>query len=161
MSDPQTQPPNMSSLITPYATVNCLCIVSERVLRLRPDDNAATVLEGRCLRYSASVLPLSIFLKHTKFKALIHRNLFITLLLGSKVDTMLFKQLCYIQTKMYRLYRTRGPGGPVSLHWHADIWSLNKISQAIQIPSYKSICKCRCWSNDKIFKVTATVRKFF
>ena len=56
---------------------------------------------------------------------------------------------------------TRGTGGPVPLHWHAQIWSFNKISLAIQIPSHKSICKYRCWSNDKIFIITATVRKFF
>ena len=35
----------------------------------------------------------------------VHYNIFITLLLGSKAETMFFKQLCYIQTKMYRLYR--------------------------------------------------------
>ena len=29
-----------------------------------------------------------------------HHNLFITLLLGSKAETMLVKQGCYIQTKM-------------------------------------------------------------
>ena len=35
----------------------------------------------------------------------IHHNLFITLLLGSKAETVLAKQLCYIQTKMYISYR--------------------------------------------------------
>ena len=34
----------------------------------------------------------------------IHHNLFITLLLGSIAKTVLVKQPCYIQTKMYRLY---------------------------------------------------------
>ena len=33
----------------------------------------------------------------------IHHNLFITLILGSKAETI--KQPCYIQTKMYNLYR--------------------------------------------------------
>ena len=37
-------------------------------------------------------------------KYLVHHNLFITLLLGSIAKTMLVKQPCYIQTKMYRLY---------------------------------------------------------
>ena len=36
---------------------------------------------------------------------LVHHNLFITLLLGSKEETLLVKQPWYIQTKMYRLYR--------------------------------------------------------
>ena len=36
---------------------------------------------------------------------IIHQNLFITLLLGSKAKTVLTKQLCCSQTKMYRLYR--------------------------------------------------------
>ena len=34
-----------------------------------------------------------------------HQNLFITLLLGSKAKTVLAKQSCCIQTKMYRIYR--------------------------------------------------------
>ena len=36
---------------------------------------------------------------------LVHHNPFITLLLGSKRETMLAKQLCYIQTKMHRVSR--------------------------------------------------------
>ena len=34
----------------------------------------------------------------------IHHNLLITLFLGSIAETILVKQPCYIQTKMYRLY---------------------------------------------------------
>ena len=36
---------------------------------------------------------------------IIHHNLFKTLLLGSTAETLFVKQLHYIQTKMYRLYR--------------------------------------------------------
>ena len=35
----------------------------------------------------------------------VHHNLSITLLLGSKTETVLVKQLCHIQTKIHRLYR--------------------------------------------------------
>ena len=35
----------------------------------------------------------------------IYHSLFITLLLGSKAETKLVKQPCYIQTKMDRFYR--------------------------------------------------------
>ena len=35
----------------------------------------------------------------------IYHNLFITLLLRPKAETVLVKQLCYIQTKMHRFYR--------------------------------------------------------
>ena len=36
---------------------------------------------------------------------MIHHNLVITRLLGSETYTVLVKQPCYIQAKMYRLYR--------------------------------------------------------
>ena len=38
-------------------------------------------------------------------KTKIHHNLFKTLFLGSKAESVLVKQLYYIQTYMYRLYR--------------------------------------------------------
>ena len=42
-------------------------------------------------------------------KKYLHQNLFTTLLLGSKVETVLVKQLCYIKTKMYRFVCTIFP----------------------------------------------------
>ena len=41
----------------------------------------------------------------SKLYFIVHHNLIITHLLGSRAETMLVIQPCYIQTKMYRLYR--------------------------------------------------------
>ena len=38
-------------------------------------------------------------------KNILHQNLYITLFLGYKAENMFIKQPCYMQTKMYRLYR--------------------------------------------------------
>ena len=65
----------------------------------------------RPLKNHASKRLNFIKLQHVKEKGLtdrvllLHHNLFRTLSLGFKVETLLVKQLCYIQTKMYRLYR--------------------------------------------------------
>ena len=50
-------------------------------------------------------------------KICIHHNLFITGLLGSKVETMLGKQRCCIPIKMPRLYRKIAIPGNFSIFW--------------------------------------------
>ena len=47
-------------------------------------------------------------------KTHLHYNLLITLLFGSKAETMLVKQQCYIQIKIYRIYRKMTYGHYVS-----------------------------------------------
>ena len=48
----------------------------------------------------------------------LHQNLFITQSLGSKTKTVLAKQTCCIQTKMYGLYRK------MTINGHFSIWSI-------------------------------------
>ena len=45
----------------------------------------------------------------------IHHNLLVTLLLGFKTENMLVKQVCYVQTKMYKLYRI------MTIYWHFSL----------------------------------------
>ena len=46
---------------------------------------------------------------------MLHHNLSITLLLGSKAKTVLTGELCCIQTKVYRLYRKNSINGHFSV----------------------------------------------
>ena len=51
-----------------------------------------------------------------KQKIIIHHNLFITLLMGSKAETVLVKQPCYSQTEMYSSYREMTIYGHFSIY---------------------------------------------
>ena len=57
----------------------------------------------------------------------IHHNVFITLLSGSKVGTMLVKQPCYIHTKMFRLYRKMTIYGHFFYVIYTFLWSFFKL----------------------------------
>ena len=65
-----------------------------------------SMINGWLLCHFCRTLVFFLFLltKQTWINKLLH-DLFITLLLGSSTATVLAKQPCYIQTKMYRLYR--------------------------------------------------------
>ena len=89
------------------------------------------------------VLPL----QRISNKMHIHHNLFIILLLGSKEETVLVKQPCHIQTKMYIFYRKMTIYGHFSIKY-IHFWdpSLNRVTSKKRFIMNNVIKRLKCIS---------------
>ena len=76
----------------------------------------------------------------------LHHNLFITLLLGYKAETVLVKQPFYIQTKTYRIYRKMTVYGHFSIKpihfWDSSLnCVISKTNSVIKRFVFNCLCK--------------------